>query len=112
MADQLQGNGRQAKAICTARIAAYGGSTTCHPYSRKLNCIVNSRFHLKPLAPVLDGPPRVLVALVDRTKARIFELEDDRLTEKQDFFNDLPRKGKSDGFAGLRCRARRASRAQ
>ena len=38
--------------------------------------------------------------LADRTKARVFELSDDKITELQDFFNELSRHGKSDGFAG------------
>ena len=100
MADRLQGNGRQAKAIYTCSHRGIWREYDLPPLLARTELHVNSRFHLKPLAPVLDGPPRVLVALVDRTKARIFELEGDRVTEKQDFFNDLPRKGKSDGYAG------------
>ena len=38
--------------------------------------------------------------LADRTKARVFELTNDTIAEKQDFINELTRRGKSDGFAG------------
>jgi len=61
---------------------------------------VSQRFRLKPLAAVLDGEQRACIVLADRTKARIFELVNDEITEKQDFVNELTRRGKSDGFAG------------
>jgi peptide subunit release factor 1 (eRF1) len=61
---------------------------------------VSQRFRLKPLAAVLDGEQRACIVLADRTKARIFELNNDDISEKQDFVNELTRRGKSDGFAG------------
>lgn len=100
MADRLQGNSRQAKAIYACAHRGIWREYDLPPLLAKTELRVNSRFHLKPLAPLLEANPRVLIALIDRTKARVFELENDRLIEKQDFFNELPRKGKSDGFAG------------
>jgi peptide subunit release factor 1 (eRF1) len=38
--------------------------------------------------------------LADRTKARIFELKNEQVTEKVDFVNELTRRGKSDGYGG------------
>ena len=38
--------------------------------------------------------------LVDRHRARIFDLRLGELTERQDLFHPLPRRGRSDGFAG------------
>ena len=61
---------------------------------------ISQRFHLKPLAAVLDGEQRALVLLADRTKARVFEMVNDSITEKEDFINELTRRGKSDGYAG------------
>src|SRR5215471_11525288 len=62
---------------------------------------VNSRFHLKPLVAAHSGPPRTCIALVDRQKARIFELHDEQLTQKPDlYFGSLPPLGRSDGFRG------------
>jgi peptide subunit release factor 1 (eRF1) len=49
---------------------------------------------------VLDGEQRALVLLADRTKARVFEMVNDSITEKEDFINELTRRGKSDGYAG------------
>ena len=61
---------------------------------------VSQRFRLKPLAAVLDAEQRACIVLADRSKARVFELVNDDITEKQDFINELTRRGKSDGFAG------------
>lgn len=100
MADQLQGNSRQAKAIFACSHRGIWREYDLPPVLARTQLRLNSRFHLKPLAPVLDANPRILIALIDRTKARIFEMVNEKLTEKQDFFNDLPRKGRSDGFGG------------
>ena len=40
------------------------------------------------------------VALVDRTKARVFEIADGTIVEKLDFINELTRRGRSDGWGG------------
>jgi len=61
---------------------------------------VSQRFRLKPLAEVLDAEQRACIVLADRTKARVFGLVNDELTEKQDFINELTRRGKSAGFGG------------
>ncbi|ABF39606.1 hypothetical protein Acid345_0601 [Candidatus Koribacter versatilis Ellin345] len=100
MADQFQGNSRQAKAIFACYHRGIWREYDLPPMLTRTQLVVNSRFHLKPLAPLLEAKPRVLVAAIDRTKARIFELADEKIVEKQDFFTGLPRKGKSDGFAG------------
>jgi peptide subunit release factor 1 (eRF1) len=102
MADQLQGNSRQAKAIFACSHRGIWREFDLPPVLVKTQLAVNSRFHLKPLAPVLDANPRVLVALIDRNKARIFETANERITELEDFvkLEEAPRKGRSDGFAG------------
>ena len=102
MADQLQGNSRQAKAIFACSHRGIWHEYDLPPVLARTQLVVNSRFHLKPLAPVLDANPRVLVALIDRNKARIFDVANERVTELQDFvkLEETPRKGKSDGFAG------------
>lgn len=61
---------------------------------------VNRRFHLKPLAALLGAQPRLGVLLLDRRRARIFDLRLDQLTERADLFHVLSRRGKSDGFGG------------
>ena len=66
----------------------------------KSNLILNQRFHLKPLAAIFDGMQHACVALVDRTKARVFEIADGTIVEKLDFINELTRRGRSDGWGG------------
>ncbi|HTW32279.1 MAG TPA: host attachment protein [Candidatus Sulfotelmatobacter sp.] len=61
---------------------------------------VGRRFHLKPLAHLLGASPLLGVVLVDRHRARIFDLRLGELIEREDLFHPLPRRGRSDGFAG------------
>jgi peptide subunit release factor 1 (eRF1) len=62
---------------------------------------VNSRFHLRPLVEAHSGLPRTCVALVNRKKARIFELQEGGIAQKPDLeFEQGLRKPRSDGFGG------------
>jgi len=61
---------------------------------------VDRHFHLKPIAHLLGAFPLLGVVLVDRHRARIFDLRLGELTEREDLFHPLSRRGRSDGFAG------------
>jgi peptide subunit release factor 1 (eRF1) len=61
---------------------------------------VDRHFHLKPLAHLLGALPLLGVVLIDRHRARIFDLRLGELTEREDLFHPVPRRGRSDGFAG------------
>ncbi len=61
---------------------------------------VDRHFHLKPIAYLLGASPLLGVVLVDRHRARIFDLRLGELTEREDLFHPVPRRGRSDGFAG------------
>jgi peptide subunit release factor 1 (eRF1) len=61
---------------------------------------IDRHFHLKPIAHMLGAFPQVGVVLVDRHRARIFDLRLGELTEREDLFHPLTRRGRSDGFAG------------
>ena len=61
---------------------------------------VDRHFHLKPIAHLLGALPLVGVVLVDRHRARIFDLRLGELTEREDLIHPLPRRGRGDGFAG------------
>src|SRR5258708_2678 len=52
------------------------------------------------MAYLLGASPLLGVVLVDRHRARIFDLRLGELTEREDLFHPLPRRGRSDGFAG------------
>jgi peptide subunit release factor 1 (eRF1) len=94
----LQGGRMRAKAVFTA------GETFWREYDLPAQLpgsqlFVGRRFHLKPLAMLLGAQPQLGVVLVDRQRARLFDLRLDELTERQEVFQRLPRR-RSDGYAG------------
>ncbi len=101
MADRIHNNGGRAKAIFADSSKGIWQEFDLPPRLASTQIIVNSRFRLKPLAPILESSPRVCVMLMDRTKARLFDFNFGEAREVLDFFNDLPRLGESDGFAGF-----------
>jgi peptide subunit release factor 1 (eRF1) len=98
--DPLLGNGGKAKAIFACGKQGFWREFDIPAQLLQPKVAVSQRFHLKPLARVLDGEERACVLLADRSKARVFELTNDTIAEKQDFVNELTRRGKSDGFMG------------
>ena len=100
LAESLHGNRARGKAVfaCSGRqvwkefdLPQNGGGTRLH---------VNRRFHLKTLIPVVWEHPRLWVALLDRQNARFLEIEFDAVKEQGQLSNPVPRRGRSDGFAG------------
>ena len=61
---------------------------------------VDRHFHLKPVARLLGASPLLGVVLIDRHRARIFDLRLGELIERDDLFHPLSRRGRSDGYAG------------
>jgi len=100
MVDPAHGNSGKAKAIFACSEMGFWREFDIPAQLLKPKVAVSHRFHLKPLAAVLDGEQRACVLLADRTKARVFELVNDEITEKEDFVNELTRRGKSDGYSG------------
>ena len=100
MIDPLHGNSGKAKAIFACGHAGFWREFEVPGPAIKPKVAISHRFHLKPLAAVLDDDRRACVLLADRTKARVFELANGEITEKMDFVNELTRRGKSDGWGG------------
>lgn len=100
MTDGLRSNGRKGKAVFTCAATGFWREFELPAGLPKTNLILNQRFHLKPLAAIFDGMQHACVALVDRTKARVFEIADGTIVEKLDFINELTRRGRSDGWGG------------
>jgi hypothetical protein len=100
MVDPVHGNGGKAKAIFACGARGFWREFDIPGQLLKPKVAISQRFHLKPLAAVLDGEQRACVLLADRTKARVFEMVNDHISEKEDFINELTRRGKSDGYAG------------
>lgn len=101
VAERLHGNHSRGKVIFACHDLSIWRELDVPPRIGKSGLTVNSRFHLKPLVAAHSGVPHACVALVDRKKARIFELAQDVLLQKPDLeFGPLPKVGKSDGYGG------------
>ncbi|HUI82638.1 MAG TPA: hypothetical protein VL240_00345 [Candidatus Binatia bacterium] len=98
MIDPLHGSGK-AKAIFACSQHGFWREFDLPAQLVESRIGVSRRFRLKPLAAVLDAEQRACVLLADRTKARVFELRNDDISEKEDFINELTRRGKSVGRA-------------
>jgi hypothetical protein len=100
MTASLRSDGRKAKAIFACAEQGLWREFELPPNLPRTNLILNQRFHLKPLAAIFDGMQHACVALVDRGKARVFEISGGMIVEKLDFINELTRHGRSDGWGG------------
>jgi peptide chain release factor subunit 1 len=100
IAGNLRGNQARAMAIFACGAQKFWRSFDLPPRLPGSQLLVNRRFHLKPLAVLLGAQPRLCVAVVDRQRARLFDLRLDELKEREGFFRNLPRHGRSDGYAG------------
>ena len=81
MAERLHGNGGKAKAIFADSSENFWREFDIPAWLDKTQVMINRRFHLRPLAPLLEANPRVCVCVVDRSKARIFDYEDENCRE-------------------------------
>jgi peptide subunit release factor 1 (eRF1) len=100
IAASLHGNQARAMAIFACGAQNFWRSFDLPPRLPGSQLMVNRRFHLKPLAVLLGAQPRLCVAIVDRQRARLFDLRLDELKEREGIFRNLPRWGRSDGYAG------------
>lgn len=100
MAHDLQGNGARAKAVFACAAQGFWREYDLPPQLSGTQLTVNRHFHLKPLAQLLGAFPSLGVVLVDRHRARMFDLRLGELTEREGFFHPLTRRGRGDGFAG------------
>jgi peptide chain release factor subunit 1 len=96
----FRSNGTHAKAVFACAARNVWREYDLPPTLPRTHLFVDRHFHLKPLARLLGAFPRLGVVLVDRHKARIFDLRLGELTEREGFFQPLSRKGRSDGYAG------------
>jgi len=100
LSGELRSNGTHAKAVF-----ACAAQNVWHEYELPATLpatqlFVDRYFHLKPMAHLLGAFPRLGVVLVDRHRARFFDLRLGQLTEREGLFQTLSRKGRSDGYAG------------
>jgi len=101
IAEGLHGNHSRGKAIFACREHGIWRELDIPPRPEPSQIRVNSRFHLRPLVDAKSGLPRTCIALVNRKKARIFELQDTEIAQKPDLeFGPSPGVPRSDGFQG------------
>jgi peptide subunit release factor 1 (eRF1) len=100
LAAGLHGNQTRAKAVFACAIRNIWREFDLPPQLSRTQLFVNRSFHLKPLAVILGAQPHLWVALLDRHRARFFDLHLDELKEGEALFHALPRRGRGDGFAG------------
>jgi peptide subunit release factor 1 (eRF1) len=94
----LLGSGARAKAIFACAAQGFWREYDLPAQLTGTQLLVNRHFHLKPLAQLLGAFPRLGILLVDRHRARLFDLRLGELTERMDFFHPLTRRGRGDGF--------------
>ena len=100
LSGELRSNGTHAKAVFACAAQKVWREYDLPPTLPGTQLIVDRHFHLKPLANLLGAFPRLGVVLVDRHRARFFDLRLGELTEREGLFQPLSRKGRSDGYAG------------
>jgi len=100
MSGELRSNGTHGKAVFACASQNYWREYDLPAHLPGTQLFVGRHFHLKPLAHLLGAFPRLEVVLVDRQRARIFDLRLGELTEREGLFQPLSRKGRSDGYAG------------
>ena len=91
---------RTAKPCLPAPPKISGANTNCPRICRARSFLSIATSISSRLAHLLGASPLLGVVLVDRHRARIFDLRLGELTEREDLFHPLPRRGRSDGFAG------------
>jgi peptide subunit release factor 1 (eRF1) len=101
LAENLHGNQARARAVFACGSRNFWREFDLPSHLPGTQLFVNRQFHLKPLALLLGAQPRLWLALVDRQKARFFDLRLDELKEREGMFRTpSARQGRSDGYAG------------
>ncbi|MGA8285894.1 MAG: hypothetical protein WB796_14170, partial [Candidatus Sulfotelmatobacter sp.] len=100
LSQDSRGNAPRAKAVFACSTQGFWRE---YDLPAQLSCtqlLVGRHFHLKPLAQLLAAFPSLGIVLVDRHRARLFDLRLGELNERMDFFHPLTRRGRGDGFGG------------
>jgi peptide chain release factor subunit 1 len=100
LSHDLRGNGAHAKAIFACSAQGFWREYDLPAQLTATQILVDRHFHLKPLAHLLGALPSLGVVLMDRHRARLFDLRLGELTEREGFFHPVSRRGRGDGFAG------------
>jgi peptide chain release factor subunit 1 len=94
----MRGNGARAKAVFACSARGFWREYDLPAQLSGTQLLVNRHFHLKPLAQLLGAFSSLGIVLIDRHRARLFDLRLGELSERMDFFHALTRRNRS--FAG------------
>jgi peptide subunit release factor 1 (eRF1) len=100
LSHEFRGNGVHAKAVFACSAQNFWREYDLPAQLSGTQLLVSRHFHLKPLAQLLGAFPSLGIVLVDRHRARLFDLRLGELAEREGFFHPLSRRGRGDGFAG------------
>jgi peptide chain release factor subunit 1 len=99
VATNLRGHVR-GKAVFACSAQNFWKEYELPPHVGATQIYLQSRFQLKPLAALLGAQPALCVAVVDRQRARIFDLRLDDLRERGAIVHMLSRSASSYGYNG------------
>jgi peptide subunit release factor 1 (eRF1) len=100
LSQDLRGARPRAKAVFACSAQGFWREYDLPAQLSTTQLLVNRHFHLKPLAQLLGAFSSLGIVLIDRHRARLFELRLGELSERMDFFHALTRRGRGDGFGG------------
>ncbi|MGE0405037.1 MAG: hypothetical protein AB7O65_01965 [Candidatus Korobacteraceae bacterium] len=101
IAEHLHGNHARGKAIFACGSQNFWREFDLPPRLGESRVFVGRRFHIRPLAFLGETLSRFCAVVLDRTRARFFELELDEVLEGEPMSHHLPRRGRSDGWRGF-----------
>jgi len=99
LATNLRGNTR-GRAVFACSAQSFWKEFELPPHLGGTHIYLQSHFQLKPLAALLGAQPVLCVAMVDRQRARFFDLRLDNLQERGAIVHMLSRSASSYGFKG------------
>src|ERR1035438_2616126 len=97
LATNLRGNSR-GKAVFACSAQSFWKEYELPPQLGSTHIYLQPRFQLKPLAALLGAQPALCVAMVDRQRARFFDLRLDDLRERGAIVHMLSRSGSNYGY--------------
>ena len=99
LATNLRGHAR-GKAVFACSAQNFWKEYELPPHLGATHIYLQPRFQLKPLAALLGAQPALCVAMVDRQRARFFDLRLDDLRERGAIVHMLSRNASSQGYNG------------
>lgn len=99
LVSNLRGNAR-GRAVFACSAQNFWKEFELPPRLGETHIYLESRFQLRPLAALLGAQPSLCVAMVDRQRARVFDLRLDDLRERGAIVHMLSRSASSYGYNG------------